>query len=217
MIGGWPTRRTCAGSRCRCRRPSRARTVRLQRAEQGQAQGLRLVLDGAGRPEAAQGGEPGRPRGPGRRRRRRRSSCSTADPEKFFTEPHYNGYPAVLVRLAAVDVDELRELLTDACGPARRRRRCVRLTASAPRGSACTGRRSPATPACARRTHPVSTCAPEPAQHRAELLDDRLGDRPRRCRRPARPTALGRVRVQRELADHEHRRGPGPTRTARRP
>ena len=37
-----------------------------------------------------------------------------ADPEKFFTEPHYNGFPAVLVRLAAVDVDELRELLTDA-------------------------------------------------------------------------------------------------------
>lgn len=37
-----------------------------------------------------------------------------ADPEKFFTEPHYNGYPAVLVRLAAVDEAELRELLTDA-------------------------------------------------------------------------------------------------------
>src|ERR1700727_1125925 len=26
-----------------------------------------------------------------------------SDPEKFFTEPHYNGYPAVLVRLEAVD------------------------------------------------------------------------------------------------------------------
>ncbi len=37
-----------------------------------------------------------------------------ADPEKFFTEPHYNGFPAVLVRLAAVDPDELRELITDA-------------------------------------------------------------------------------------------------------
>ncbi len=37
-----------------------------------------------------------------------------ADTEKFFTEPHYNGHPAVLVRLPAVDVDELRELLTDA-------------------------------------------------------------------------------------------------------
>ena len=37
-----------------------------------------------------------------------------SDEEKFFTEPHYNGYPAILVRLAAVDADELRELLTDA-------------------------------------------------------------------------------------------------------
>jgi hypothetical protein len=37
-----------------------------------------------------------------------------ADPGKFFTEPHYDGFPAVLVRLAAVDETELRELLTDA-------------------------------------------------------------------------------------------------------
>jgi hypothetical protein len=37
-----------------------------------------------------------------------------ADPEKFFTEPHYDNYPAVLVRLDAIDGDELTELLTDA-------------------------------------------------------------------------------------------------------
>ena len=37
-----------------------------------------------------------------------------ADPGKFFTEPHYNNYPAVLVRLDAIDGDELAELLTDA-------------------------------------------------------------------------------------------------------
>ncbi len=37
-----------------------------------------------------------------------------ADPEKFFTEPHYNGFPAVLVRLPAIDDEELAELLTDA-------------------------------------------------------------------------------------------------------
>jgi hypothetical protein len=36
------------------------------------------------------------------------------DPKKFFTEPHYNGYPAVLVRLPAVKVKELRVLITDA-------------------------------------------------------------------------------------------------------
>ena len=37
-----------------------------------------------------------------------------SDPAKFFTEPHYNGFPAVLVRLRAVEADELRELITDA-------------------------------------------------------------------------------------------------------
>ncbi|WP_328991408.1 MmcQ/YjbR family DNA-binding protein [Kribbella sp. NBC_01245] len=37
-----------------------------------------------------------------------------ADPDKFFTEDHYNGYPAVLVRLKAIGVAELRELLVDA-------------------------------------------------------------------------------------------------------
>ena len=37
-----------------------------------------------------------------------------ADPAKFFTEPHYNGFPAVLIRLPAIQADELRELITDA-------------------------------------------------------------------------------------------------------
>jgi len=32
--------------------------------------------------------------------------------EKFFTEPHYDGFPAILVRLPAVDLNELRELIT---------------------------------------------------------------------------------------------------------
>ena len=36
------------------------------------------------------------------------------DREKFFTEPHYNGYPAVLVRLPAVTARELRSLITEA-------------------------------------------------------------------------------------------------------
>ncbi|MEZ4614756.1 MAG: hypothetical protein R2867_04460 [Caldilineaceae bacterium] len=37
-----------------------------------------------------------------------------AEPAKFFTEPHYNGFPAILVRLAAVEVDELETLLLNA-------------------------------------------------------------------------------------------------------
>ena len=36
------------------------------------------------------------------------------DSAKFFTEPHYNGFPAVLVRLAAVTEDELDVLLAHA-------------------------------------------------------------------------------------------------------
>jgi hypothetical protein len=37
-----------------------------------------------------------------------------SDTEKFFTEPHYDGFPAVLVRLPAVAVAELRAILTAA-------------------------------------------------------------------------------------------------------
>jgi hypothetical protein len=37
-----------------------------------------------------------------------------SDATKFFTEPHYAGFPAVLVRLAAIPVPELEELLVDA-------------------------------------------------------------------------------------------------------
>lgn len=36
------------------------------------------------------------------------------DSEKFFTEPHYNGYPAVMVRLDKVTAGELRPLITEA-------------------------------------------------------------------------------------------------------
>jgi hypothetical protein len=48
------------------------------------------------------------------------------EPEKFFTTDHYDGYPAVLVRLDAIDVDELAELLTDAHEAARRKKRRAR-------------------------------------------------------------------------------------------
>lgn len=43
-----------------------------------------------------------------------KASLIASDPEKFFTEPHYNGFPAVLVRLPAIEVAELEELLIDA-------------------------------------------------------------------------------------------------------
>lgn len=37
-----------------------------------------------------------------------------ADPDIFFTEPHYNGFPAVLVRLRAVTKAQLRKLVEEA-------------------------------------------------------------------------------------------------------
>jgi hypothetical protein len=43
-----------------------------------------------------------------------KESLLATDPEVYFTEPHYNNYPAVLVRLANIDPDELKEILEDA-------------------------------------------------------------------------------------------------------
>ena len=37
-----------------------------------------------------------------------------SDPDKFFTTPHYDGHPTVLVNLPAVDEAELTELIVDA-------------------------------------------------------------------------------------------------------
>lgn len=35
-------------------------------------------------------------------------------PEVYFTLPHYDGHPSVLVRLPAIDLEELHDALTDA-------------------------------------------------------------------------------------------------------
>jgi hypothetical protein len=38
----------------------------------------------------------------------------TSDQSKFFTEPHYDGFRAVLVRLTEIDEAQLEELIVDA-------------------------------------------------------------------------------------------------------
>jgi len=43
-----------------------------------------------------------------------KATLLAADEEKFFTEDHYNGYPAVLVRLEAVSRGELERLVIEA-------------------------------------------------------------------------------------------------------
>jgi len=43
-----------------------------------------------------------------------KAALLAADEDKFFTEPHYDGFPAVLVRLPEVTRGELRALVTEA-------------------------------------------------------------------------------------------------------
>jgi hypothetical protein len=67
--------------------------------------------------------EPRRPRVPNREviavrvaNELEKQSLLALDTDAFFTEPHYNGYPAVLVRLAAINLDLLETVLTHAWG-----------------------------------------------------------------------------------------------------
>jgi hypothetical protein len=43
-----------------------------------------------------------------------REALMRGNPDVYFTTPHYDGYPYVLVRLEAVDPGELEELIEDA-------------------------------------------------------------------------------------------------------
>jgi hypothetical protein len=43
-----------------------------------------------------------------------KSALIAAAPEVYFTTPHFDGYPAVLIRLAAIEVGELEELIIEA-------------------------------------------------------------------------------------------------------
>jgi len=51
------------------------------------------------------------------------------DPDRFFTETHYNGFPAVLVRLPKVTRAQLRKLILDAWRCQAPRELVARLTA----------------------------------------------------------------------------------------
>jgi hypothetical protein len=37
-----------------------------------------------------------------------------SDPEVYFTTPHFDGYPAVLVQLERISIEELREIVVEA-------------------------------------------------------------------------------------------------------
>ena len=44
----------------------------------------------------------------------RRKRLIADDPTVYFTTPHFEGYPAILVRLERISEDDLIELLTEA-------------------------------------------------------------------------------------------------------
>lgn len=70
-----------------------------------------------------------------------REALLQGQPDVFFSTPHYDGYPYVLVRLEAVDPIELAELLEDAW----RMRAPKRLAASYDETTAASGARAGAT------------------------------------------------------------------------
>jgi hypothetical protein len=58
----------------------------------------------------------------------RKEMLIEAAPDRFFDDDHYRGYPALLVRLDAIEEDELKALLADAwqmqsAKPPKRRRK----------------------------------------------------------------------------------------------
>jgi hypothetical protein len=64
-----------------------------------------------------------------------KAALLAADSEKFFTEPHYDGYPAVLVRLPEVTRGELRALVSEAWRCAAETKKKKKKTAEARRRS----------------------------------------------------------------------------------
>jgi len=63
-----------------------------------------------------------------------RDALLKGNPDVFFITPHYQGYPAVLVRLEAVDPTMLAELIEDAWRLQEAQRHAV-----SPRAAACRG------------------------------------------------------------------------------
>jgi hypothetical protein len=61
-----------------------------------------------------------------------REALLAANPRAYYTTPHYDGYPIILVNLAEVDLAELRELITESW----RTRAPIKLRTSFDAGSA---------------------------------------------------------------------------------
>jgi hypothetical protein len=85
-----------------------------------------------------------------------RDAMISASPRTFFTEPHYNGFPAVLVRLEAISVAELRPLLEEALkcivAPPRRQRSAAKKSAGTTSAAKTSARKKAVAPTRRRAT-----------------------------------------------------------------
>lgn len=59
-----------------------------------------------------------------------REALTRSEPDTYFITPHYEKYPYVLVRLTNVEIEDLRELLTDAWRMSAPKRLAARFEAS---------------------------------------------------------------------------------------
>ena len=106
------------------------------------------------------------------------------DPDKFFTEPHYHGFPAVLVRLPAVSVAELQQVITEAW-------RCLAprdLVAAYDAGDAAPTPRPAAKPRPASKPRPTSkppaASKPRPASKPTASRPKPTASKPRAASKP---------------------------------
>jgi hypothetical protein len=114
------------------------------------------------------------------------------EPEVFFTTPHFDGHPSVLIRLEKIDLEELREVLTRRGSPGR--------PSGWPRSSST--RRS--SPRATRWSSPASLSAARATR------DALLGQRPGRQRTPPQPShSRDRESCAPECATRADRRSAG--------
>ena len=111
----WRPGTTCAGSRSRC--PRRASGARAGCASGGSRTSCSCGSARCAAPDLEALGDDA-PDGPilgARVEHLGAKEALLADGSgAFFTTPHFDGYPAVLVRLDAIDVDDLDEVIVEA-------------------------------------------------------------------------------------------------------
>jgi hypothetical protein len=88
-----------------------------------------------------------------------KATLLAADPDTFFTEPHYNGFPAVLIRLSNTTEPMLRRVITEAW-------RCMAPKALVAAHDASDAPAAPAPTARRARRAPASGPSKSPASRR---------------------------------------------------